>query len=97
MSRYNECFYCGATIANAKGRLEMDHFPIPKEAGGQEVVACCVGCHDMKDRISLAEWSSEAIASVTADFPKLSRFTRIFLARALRIAFSATTFAEKKP
>ena len=76
-----ECFYCGALVS---GNGEGDHFPIPKNAGGTETVPCCESCHDMKDRFSLEAWPVEWIGKVIADFPNLSRETRLFLAKCLR-------------
>lgn len=76
-----ECFYCGALVSgNGRG----DHFPIPRNAGGTETVPCCESCHDMKDRFALEAWPVEWIGKVIADFPNLSRETRLFLARCLR-------------
>ncbi|MCB9441144.1 MAG: HNH endonuclease [Mycolicibacterium sp.] len=49
-----ECFYCGAFLSR---RHEHDHFPIPVRAGGTDVVAACVNCHDLKDRLPLRDWS----------------------------------------
>ena len=76
-----ECFYCGALFS---GNGCGDHFPTPQNAGGTETVPCCVSCHDMKDRFSLYKWPEEWIRKVIADFPNLSRETRLFLARWLR-------------
>jgi hypothetical protein len=76
-----ECFYCGALVS---GNGAGDHFPIPLNAGGTETVPCCVSCHDMKDRFALDSWPIDWVAKIVADFPHLSRETRLFLARALR-------------
>lgn len=46
------CFYCDIRLS----RHEHDHYPIPKSAGGTQVVAACIDCHDFKDRISLNNW-----------------------------------------
>jgi hypothetical protein len=43
----------------------------------------------MKDRFPLDRWPSDWIAKVFADFPKVSRETRIFLAKAIRILAEA--------
>lgn len=73
------CFYCGCCVAERYGR--GDHFPIPARCGGSDTVDCCVSCHDMKDRFPLDRWPEEWMATVIADFPKLSRETKIFLAK----------------
>jgi hypothetical protein len=86
------CFYCDALIA--KNNLEYDHFPAPQEVGGTETVPSCKGCHDMKDRFVLDDWSPSWVVKVQADFPRMSRETRIFLAKLLRLA--ATRIREER-
>lgn len=84
------CFYCGAIISRyncGKG----DHFPIPKRLGGKDTVPCCIVCHDMKDRFRLDQWDMEWISKVIQDFPKLTRETKIFLAKFIMV------YAEKVP
>jgi hypothetical protein len=53
------CFYCGNPLSS---RHEHDHFPLPKRFGGEDIVPSCLNCHDLKDRISLAQWPTEALA-----------------------------------
>ena len=79
-----ECFYCGALVS---GRVERDHFPIPEGCGGLNTVPACVSCHDMKDRFLLNDWPIEWAAKVMNDFPLMSRETRIFLAKSMRVYF----------
>ena len=76
-----ECFYCGALVS---GRGQGDHFPMPKNCGGTATVPCCVSCHDMKDRYSADAWPAAWTAKVMEDWPKMSRETRVFLAKAIR-------------
>lgn len=76
-----QCFYCDALIS--KGDYESDHFPIPYELGGERTVPACKTCHDMKDRFCIGDWPGPWLAHIIADFPKLSRETRIFLAKAM--------------
>jgi len=79
------CFYCG-TLVRGKwggGNLEWDHFPIPADVGGKNVVPCCRSCHDMKDRYDIGKWPAEWIKAILLDFPDLRRETRLFLARAM--------------
>ena len=66
---------------NGKG----DHFPLPLNCGGTDRVDCCQSCHDMKDRFGLAQWPAEWITAVLQDMPKVSRETRLFLAKAIRL------------
>jgi hypothetical protein len=40
---------------------QHDHYPIPKRAGGTQVVATCLVCHDLKDRIPLKFRDSNAM------------------------------------
>ena len=81
------CFYCD-TVFSASGGVG-DHFPIPKRHGGTLCVPCCISCHDLKDRIGLYRWDVNMMAKVTQDWPKLSRETRIFLAKSLAIVQDA--------
>ena len=47
-----ECFYCGRRAS----RTELDDAPMPKGAGGVEVVPACMLCHNLKDRFPLDTW-----------------------------------------
>ncbi|WP_243790427.1 HNH endonuclease signature motif containing protein [Saccharopolyspora gloriosae] len=47
------CFYCDVKV---EGRHEHDHFPVPRVAGGRDVVPACLDCHDLKDRILFNSW-----------------------------------------
>lgn len=76
------CFYCDAVFAVSPSAVG-DHFPIPQRHGGTESVPCCRECHSLKDRLSLNDWNGPMIAKVIGDFPRLSRETRIFLAKAM--------------
>ena len=77
------CAYCNAVVTT-KG--EGDHFPLPRRHGGIETVPCCESCHAMKDTIALGSWPVEWIAAVAADMPKLSRETKLFLAKVVQLA-----------
>jgi hypothetical protein len=77
------CFYCDALVA--KNNIEHDHFPTPQEAGGTATVPVCRGCHDMKDRFRLGDWDLSWVTKIVADFPNMSRETRIFLAKTMRL------------
>jgi len=79
----DRCFYCKAMLS--KGNVQMDHFPIPKECGGTDVVSSCITCHDMKDRFTLEKWPPDIMATLISDFDNVSRFTRIFLAKAIKL------------
>ena len=80
--QHKVCFYCGALVG---GNGAGDHFPLPKSCGGDLTVPCCLSCHDMKDRFILSDWPVEWVEKVVGDFPKLSRETKIFLAKVLRV------------
>ena len=80
------CFYCGGLVTTD---CEKDHFPLPKNVGGELTVPCCRSCHDMKDRYPLGEWPTEWIEKVVQDFPRFNRETRLFLAKSMRIAAEA--------
>lgn len=87
------CFYCGALVA-AGG--VGDHFPAPRNCGGIDTVPCCQSCHDMKDRFSVGNWPEAWVQAVQNDMPKMSRETRIFLAKAMRVAFEATARLQRQ-
>ena len=76
------CYYCDALVSAGGGG---DHFPVPDNCGGVVTVACCLSCHDMKDRFNLDRWPEPWINKVIADFPKLSRETKIFLAKTMAL------------
>jgi len=86
------CYYCGATISDA--RVEFDHFPVPQHLGGEKTVPACQTCHDMKDRFRLNTMSDDMVAEVVADFPHLSRASKIVLARVLRMALEAKALGK---
>jgi hypothetical protein len=41
--------------------VEYDHFPVPRRSGGTEVVAACITCHDMKDRLLQEDWPRDML------------------------------------
>ena len=83
------CWYCNALVAERHG--QGDHFPTPERNGGVECVPCCTSCHDMKDRFPLGKWPMEWVEKVMADFPKVSRETRIFLAKVFALVSDIQT------
>lgn len=54
------CYYCDQWVS---GRHEHDHFPVPKVCGGIEMVAACLSCHDLKDRLPLDRWPLGLVAT----------------------------------
>jgi hypothetical protein len=86
---HRTCVYCDSVYAVSRSAAG-DHFPVPKRLGGTQTVDCCQQCHSLKDRIPLDYWNSAMLSKVFADFPRLSRETRIFLAKAV------TTFQDAK-
>jgi Recombinase len=78
---HKKCFYCNALVT---GNCEDDHFPIPSAAGGSQTVPCCISCHDMKDRYTLADWPIEWVTKTIADFHLFSRETKLLLAKIIR-------------
>jgi len=85
---HKTCFYCDGLVAERTGK--GDHFPIPARHGGTETVDVCISCHDAKDRFRLDNWHVSWIAKVIADFPSLSRESRIFLAKCIALMMDAT-------
>lgn len=83
MRDHETCFYCGALVA--KNDREYDHFPVPREAGGVDVVCSCRTCHSMKDRFTLDSWPAEWISAIVAQFPSLNRETKLYIAKMLSV------------
>jgi hypothetical protein len=83
-NKLQTCFYCETTFSTSRTAVG-DHFPVPERNGGTRTVPCCVTCHNAKDNLSVLDWNGDMMASVIADFPKLSAHTRIFLARILAV------------
>jgi hypothetical protein len=74
------CYYCETVFTTLRSAMG-DHFPVPRRNGGLDVVPCCKTCHEAKDSISLYQWNNEMLLDVVRDFPKLSKNTRLFLAK----------------
>jgi hypothetical protein len=80
--KHEQCFYCDALLRRTSFD-RGDHFPIPDRNGGTIIIPCCQSCHDMKDNFKFKDWPVEWLTKVLEDFPKLSRETRIFLAKVI--------------
>ena len=93
MKNLSTCFYCNALIRH---HHEKDHFPIPESCAGTITVSTCLSCHDMKDRFALKNWAETWTQKIVDDFPKLSRETRLFLAKAIRLMHESNLDYEGK-
>ena len=51
------CIYCGLPMGNF--HHEHDHMPRPASAGGENIVAACITCHDLKDRYRASNWNAK--------------------------------------
>lgn len=83
------CHYCGTADAT---RWESDHFPMPAEFGGTEVVWACLNCHDLKDRVSLMEWPATVTAEAlrqAAEACEGQPRVRLLLAKCLTVVLRA--------
>ncbi len=69
------CFYCDATLSP---RHEHDHWPTAKRHGGVLRVPICLNCHDLKDRIALADWPNDLALRAFAESGPLGR---LFIAK----------------
>lgn len=58
------CFYCGGDLAER--RHEHDHAPVPWRHGGRLTVPACRQCHNLKDRVPIAEWPEGLMESACA-------------------------------
>lgn len=63
------CAYCGFQF----GRIhhEHDHMPVPKSAGGTDVVPACSACHDLKDRVIFPSWHSGTLLEAVLELIQL--------------------------
>ncbi len=75
------CSYCGVVIPSA--RLDMDHFPIPGRCGGTTTARACIVCDDLTDPLAMRHMPIKVMAAVMEDFQKLSRYSRICIAKVL--------------
>jgi hypothetical protein len=91
----SECFYCGVMYCHS-AKVNGDHMPIPERNGGTDIVPCCAGCHDMKDRIPLYEWHHLAWNEIKASWPLYGRYTRLFLAKTLSLMTDHCEIQEAK-
>ena len=91
----SECFYCGVMFCHS-AKNAGDHMPIPERNGGTDIVPCCAGCHDMKDRIPLYEWHHLAWNEIKASWPLYGRYTRIFLGKTLSLMTDHSEMQEAK-
>lgn len=64
---HDRCFYCDEGFADRRGDHQHDHFPIPKIAGGTDIVGACLTCHDFKDRFALGRWPMPVMAEAFRD------------------------------
>ena len=63
------CHYCENQVSPSH---EHDHFPIPKSAGGTEVVAACTNGHDMKDRVGMHMFDATLTTAALLDLMRFS-------------------------
>ena len=58
-----KCSYCDLPFIRM--HHEHDHAPVPKSAGGTEMIPACITCHDLKDRVLFPHWpASEGVRAV---------------------------------
>ncbi len=89
------CFYCDVPIP--RSRLEMDHMPVPDRCGGDSLVPACIVCHDLKDRVSLLHLPVEFLEDFMRDFSRLSRNSRIIMAKLYAIGCTSQCAADGIP
>jgi hypothetical protein len=78
-----QCYVCGGYCGSTG---EHDHFPTPARAGGDVVMPICRSCHDLKDRVLLADWDpSEAFEMFTGLWSKADRRERLLLVKMFHI------------
>jgi hypothetical protein len=79
-----KCYICLVPIHEQ--RMERDHFPIPERDGGTLVLDICLSCHDLKDRIGLAQWDvSMAVEGLAGLWTKAAAPERLILAKMFHV------------
>jgi hypothetical protein len=74
-------------ICDRQCLAERDHFPVPESLGGTLVMPICKTCHDMKDRVPLADWCpSDAFAALAGVWNRASASERLVLAKMISAA-----------
>ncbi len=72
------CYICEGMVGS---RGEWNHFPVPKDCGGEETFPVCLPCHDMKDRYGLSGFEpGGAFAALSGLWRDATRDERIALA-----------------
>lgn len=64
-----ECCYCKAPLST---RHEHDHMPKPARHGGTETLPVCLNCHDLKDRVSVLNWTADAFFEAFDGLPPIA-------------------------
>jgi hypothetical protein len=77
MASLERCYICDRQCL-----AEKDHFPVPESLGGNNIMPICKTCHDMKDRVPLADWCpSDAFVSLAGLWGKATPGERLTLAK----------------
>lgn len=82
------CFYCESPLSV---RHEHDHFPVPFRLSGIDTVPTCLNCHDLKDRIALADWPTGVLGPAMAQAGPLGRILLAKVAALLQQIEAETT------
>jgi len=80
---HDVCWYCEMPLGV---RHEHDHVR-PKRHDGELAVPTCLNCHDLKDRIPLADWPADAAARAFLAVPP--GLSRVLVAKLYAIAMDA--------
>jgi hypothetical protein len=79
---FSRCYICDRSVIT----YERDHFPAPRSLGGDVVMDICRDCHDMKDRIPLANWDpAVAFPAFMGLWTKSNPEERLLLAKMFHI------------
>lgn len=70
---FHHCYACGELHSSTA--IERHHFPVPSRHGGASTIPLCRTCHDLAERINLANWpegwAERAIEEVLLAAPEL--------------------------
>ena len=88
------CYICSRPL---HGKGEMDHFPVPKSAGGKLMLPACINCHNDKDRVRIINWdASAAFATMAGLWSKADAGERLLLAKMFHVMSQAKVSHDKQ-
>lgn len=54
---FHHCYACNQLTSSTA--IERHHFPVPRRHGGTSTIPLCRTCHDLAERINIANWPED--------------------------------------